>query len=100
MEHWEAHTLAAQGDGKRFHALEFPRDFDYHDELVEWAGRASGESEGRGKVPPKWTRRDRWARSRFREIRRAFMERGDERGKVRRMEELGFEFEEGGDVSR
>ena len=94
MKDWEEHLVKEKGAGKAFHVLDFPMDFEYHNEMVEWAQRAEDEGAGRGKISAKWNERETWARGRFPAVKRKFVERGQARRDVRTMEELGFDYEE------
>ncbi len=97
MWEWERELVKKRGGGRAFHVLPYPTDFEYHDSLVEWAGRAEGEGggegQGRGKTERKWDEREYWARGRFPAIKAKFAERGEGRHGVKRMEELGFDYE-------
>jgi cation diffusion facilitator CzcD-associated flavoprotein CzcO len=88
MQEWENAVLMEQGGGKKFHVLRFPKDFDYHNALVEWSLQAEDSSSG--KLPKKWNSKDRWIRERCPAVKRAFMERGEDRHRVMTMEELEF----------
>lgn len=105
MEQWERDTLeeAVLRKGARdFHSLAFPVDARYLEDCAAWA---AGEGEGgeggvlkrKGgrsrKVPPIWDARMYWVRSQVPAIKRAFNELGEERLRVRTMEELGFVFD-------
>jgi len=90
MYKWEQDLIAIKGAGKRFHALNFPEDFDYHNSLYDWAAQTD---KGLGKMAHRWNEKERWARQRFAAIRKAFADRGELRRKVRTMEELGFDYE-------
>ena len=91
MRKWEESRIVECGIGKSFHVLPVPTDLDYYNEMIEWASQARGEI--CGKLPPKWTGKDRWMRKRFPAIKMAFAERGEERHKVRTIEELGFDYD-------
>jgi len=93
MSSWENGRVADQGSRRRFHALNFPQDFDYHNALCDWAMEAKRPEQG--KLPPKWSEKERWARGRFPAIKKAFVEKGEGRRAVRTMEELGFVHEQG-----
>ncbi len=105
MREWESGLVRERGGGRAFHVLPSPTDFEYHDFLVEWAGRAEGEDEGgvragadgeergRGKRERKWDEREYWARGRFPDIKAKFAERGEGRHSVKKMEDLGFDYE-------
>ncbi|KAF2469618.1 flavin-containing monooxygenase [Lindgomyces ingoldianus] len=98
MQNWEESVVEEMGDGRNFHILAFPKDGNYVNELANWASTATRreglENEGKGKMPPVWGEWEFWCRGRFPEIKKAFGEMGEERWKVRSMEELGFRFEE------
>lgn len=90
MCQWEENIIAERGIGKSFHVLPFPRDFEYHNEMVAWASSAQG---GLSRVPPKWTEKETWLRERFPAIKEAFVDKGDERHTIRTVEELGFDYD-------
>ncbi|KAI9763549.1 MAG: hypothetical protein M1835_007782 [Candelina submexicana] len=98
MQRWEEKVIEERGAGNRFHTLMFPLDVEYLDELHDWSQKGERrdglENDGRGKIPPRWDEKNRWARGRFPAIKKAFAGRGEERHGVRSMEELGFDFEE------
>lgn len=99
MRAWEAKMLADRGDGKAMHVLNFPQDADHLNILYDWAASASPrlpglENEGRGKLGTRWGDKQRWTRSQFPAIRKAFVERGEARYGVRTIEELGFNYGE------
>jgi len=90
MCQWEETVIAERGIGKPFHVLPFPRDLEYHNDMVAWASSAQ---EGPSKVPPKWTEKETWLRERFPAIKKAFADQGEERHTVRTVEELGFDYD-------
>jgi hypothetical protein len=45
MFSWENGRVADQGFGRRFHALDFPQDFDYHNALCDWVMEVKREEE-------------------------------------------------------
>ncbi|KAI4163632.1 MAG: hypothetical protein LQ342_002666 [Letrouitia transgressa] len=92
MKEWEVQRVADCGEGKRFHELKLLEDLAYHNEMVDWAKEAS--SNGVGRIPPKWSKRDEWTRCKVGAIKAAYMERGEARSSVRSMEELGFSYED------
>ncbi|KAF1991202.1 FAD/NAD(P)-binding domain-containing protein [Aulographum hederae CBS 113979] len=96
MQEWESAVLAERGE-KGFHTLHFPKDAEYINylyDLAETAERRDGlDSDGRGKIAKRWGEWEFWARERFPEIRRAFVEKGEEKAKVTRLEQIGFDFE-------
>ena len=91
MDQWEEHEMAERGSGRSFHVLPFPKDFDYHNDMVDWALQATDPEHG--KIPPKWSKRETWQRERFPLIKKAFGERGEDRHSVRSAEELGFDYD-------
>ncbi len=92
MKQWEEQQITERGSGKRFHMLPFPQDFDYHDMMVDWALMA--ENPERGKLPAKWSHKERWQRSRYPLIRKLFLERGGDRHNINSLEELGFDYDQ------
>jgi hypothetical protein len=80
-------------EDRRWLVLGYPRDAEYMAFLLRWAASA-GPGAGKA-VPPGWGPRERWIREMIPAIRREWMRRGEERSKVRTMEELGFEFKGG-----
>ena len=90
MSRWEEDVIAERGAGKAFHDLSFPKDFDYHNELVDWATRATGRG---GKMPMRWSAKDRWTRGRMAAIKRAFAEKGNARHGIKTLQELGFDYD-------
>lgn len=97
MRAWEDTEVAVKGDGKVFHLLPFPMDADYLNLLYDWATRAELRpgfaNNGNGKLGIRWGERERWMRSLFPDIRRAFAQKGEQRGKVKSLEDLGFVFQ-------
>lgn len=104
MVTWEKTVIAERGSKGEFHTLKFPKDAEYINMLYDWAARADQkadlENNGKGKLPKRWGEWEYWARERFPAIRRAFVERGEERAKVKTLEELGFDFEKDQKVSK
>lgn len=92
MLEWEKSALEL-GRKKHFHLLKTPEDLDYYDGLIEWAMQAEGY--GQGKLPPKWSKKERWVREKLAEILKAYKQRGEARHDIRTMEELNFSFEQG-----
>ncbi|CAD6577683.1 MAG: hypothetical protein ASARMPREDX12_008455 [Alectoria sarmentosa] len=86
MNRWEEDVIAELGAGKAFHVLPFPKDFEYHNELVDWAMRATGRG---GKTPTPWSAKETWARERFPAIKKAFADKGDARHGIKTLQELG-----------
>lgn len=97
MVAWEERVMVERGSRRGFHTLKFPKDAEYINMLYDWAvsadPRADLENGGKGKLPKRWEEWEYWARERFPAIRRAFIERGEERVKVKTLEEIGFDFE-------
>ncbi|KGO63980.1 hypothetical protein PITC_013480 [Penicillium italicum] len=98
MKAWEDSEIEAKGDGKEFHLLPFPMDADYLNFLYDWAEKAEPRpglsNNGQGKLGTRWGEEQRWMRAHFPDIRRAFVERGDQRSEIKNLAELGFSFEE------
>ena len=90
MSKWEETIIAERGVGKAFHVLLFPKDFEYHDELVDWAAHATGQG---GKLPMKWSVKDTWERERFPAVKRAFADKGRARHGIKTLQELGFDYD-------
>ncbi|KAK3077409.1 hypothetical protein LTS18_010336, partial [Coniosporium uncinatum] len=86
---WEQAALRERPE-KEFHTLNFPLDAEYINMLHDWAMSAGGKG---GKEPPRWGEWEFWCRSRFPEIRKAFVGKGEGKGEVTKLEELGFDFE-------
>lgn len=98
MQAWEVGEVANKGDGKAYHLLPFPLDADYLNYLYHWAAsaepRAGLANDGKGKHGTFWGERERWMRAHFPEIKRAFAEKGDQRGTIKTLAELGFIYDE------
>jgi cation diffusion facilitator CzcD-associated flavoprotein CzcO len=98
MRAWEVLQVANKGDGKSFHLLPFPLDADYLNFMYTWASSAKPRpglsNGGHGKLGTFWGERERWMRALFPEIRRAFVQKGDQRGNITTLEELGFIFDD------
>ncbi|KAI9885556.1 MAG: hypothetical protein M1823_002655 [Watsoniomyces obsoletus] len=90
MQDWENRILCERGGNKAFHTLSFPLDADYIRELYLWCLQARPGPNGAGKIPPVWGADKRWIRSKIPSIKEAFVNLGEERHRVERMEELGF----------
>lgn len=90
MSRWEEDVIAERGAGKAFHVLPFPKDFEYHNELVDWAARAIGPG---GKMPRRWSAKETWERERFPAIKKAFANKGDARHRIKTLQELGFDYD-------
>jgi cation diffusion facilitator CzcD-associated flavoprotein CzcO len=97
MQDWERKTKEETGSKRNFHVTAFPKDGNYINELGRWAEEATLndhlENGGRGKVGPKWGEWEFWCRENLPAIKRAFGERGEERFSIRKLEELGFDYE-------
>ncbi|KAJ5913135.1 hypothetical protein N7504_002018 [Penicillium tannophilum] len=97
MKASEDSEVAQKGDGKTFHVMSFPADADYLNLLYDWAASAKSrpglEDDGKGKLGTYWGDRQRWMRALFPEIRRAFVQKGEQRSKIKTLEALGFDFE-------
>ncbi|KAL2220253.1 hypothetical protein M432DRAFT_561066 [Thermoascus aurantiacus ATCC 26904] len=97
MRAWEDSMVAEKGAGKAFHVLPFPRDADYLNFLYDWAAKAKPqpglENAGRGKLGVWWGEKERWMRAHFPEIKKAFLNKGEQRHSIRTLEEIGFDFE-------
>jgi hypothetical protein len=98
MRQWENSEISTKGEGKAFHILHFPADADYLNFLHDWAKKATTRpglsNDGQGKIGPRWGQKEKWMRALFPDIRRAFVKKGPERGQIRSLVELGFDFEE------
>ena len=88
MREWEKAVLLEQGGGKKFHDLSFPKDAKYRNALIDWSLQAKNNHHG--KLPRKWNKEEMWIRERCPVIKRAFMEKGEERHRIRKMDELDF----------
>jgi cation diffusion facilitator CzcD-associated flavoprotein CzcO len=96
MEAWEENTIAEQGSGGDFHTLKFPKDAEYINLMYDWAAGAALRNDledgGRGKLPHRWGLWEYWARENFPAIRKAFVQKSEERKHVTTLEEIGFYF--------
>ncbi|KAJ5223721.1 hypothetical protein N7468_008263 [Penicillium chermesinum] len=96
MKASEDAEIALRGDGKAFHVYEYPVDCDYMNEMYSWAGKAQPRSgldnDGHGKPSAFWGEKERWLRSKFPDIRRAFVNQGEKRSEIKSIVDLGFEF--------
>lgn len=90
MSRWEERVIAERGPGKAFLDLSCPKEFEYHNELVDWATHATGQG---GKMPMRWSAKDRWARERIATMKKAFAEKGDARHGIMTLRELGFDYD-------
>ena len=90
MRAWEAARVAATGDGKSFHLLPYPQDYDYHNMLYDWAAEAGADV---GKMGARRSASDYWYRERMMALRFAFTGRGEARREVRTVQDMGFDYE-------
>jgi hypothetical protein len=97
MNDWVQQNRKRRGSGKGYHKLSYPADADYMNEMHDWCGMAQGESEGNGMPAPFWGNMDRWLRKNVHDIRRATEDKGEGRFDVKRVEDVGFLFENGKD---
>ncbi|KAI9780103.1 MAG: hypothetical protein M1816_003188 [Peltula sp. TS41687] len=93
MKSWEKETLD-EGGSKEFHTLGYPLDVDYINELHNWNQQPSSPSRSRRKQPPCWGEKEYWTRERIPAIKKAFLERDEERHVIRSMEQLGFDYDQ------
>ncbi|GIZ49633.1 hypothetical protein CKM354_001266200 [Cercospora kikuchii] len=96
MKAWEEGVEKEMGTGRNFHVLKFPKDAEQINALSDWARSADGEEGddvGIGKKPPRWGEKEFYTRERFPNIKSAFNALGEGRYQVRRLEEVGFDFE-------
>ena len=91
MRLWENQTVTDNGDGKKFLTLDEMKDFLYHNDLYDWANTARFRP---GFEPKRWSREDFWQRSKFPEIKKAYIDRGEARHNVKTLEQLGFVYDE------
>ncbi|KAI1343700.1 putative flavin dependent monooxygenase [Xylariaceae sp. FL0016] len=103
---WDAATLRPQqkgapthggGGDKSLHNLAFPRDVAYINHLHDLSLAARPvpgllDHGGAGKPPPYWGPEKAWARERFPLIKIASRALGEERHRVKTLEELGFDY--------
>ena len=92
MIKWEEDIVGERGNGRSFHTLPFPKDFQYHNDLIDWA--LSARKKTSIHLPNKWDARETWLRERFPAIKKAFVDRGEERHNVKTVEELGFDYDQ------
>ena len=97
MREWEKDTIRDRGDGKKFHVLQFPLDAETLNDLYMWAASATKgpglENDGIGKLGKFWDEREVWMRSKFPDIKKAYVAHGAKRFNVRKAEELGFDYD-------
>jgi hypothetical protein len=80
----------------KFHLLGWPADALYINSLHSWAMRASPRDADAlsGREPPFWGEEEKWMREQTPLIKKAARELGArERGEIKTLEELGFNFE-------
>ena len=87
---WEREKTAQNGEGKKFFTLDGGKDFDYHNELYDWTSTAGFRN---GIRPHRWTDKEFWLRGMFPELKKAYVQKGQERCHVETTEDLGFDFE-------
>ncbi|KAJ5689291.1 hypothetical protein N7462_003683 [Penicillium macrosclerotiorum] len=97
MQAWEKAEVTHKGDAKSFHVLQFPLDADYLNFLYGWAASAKPQpglaNRGNGEYGTHWGERERWMRALFPDIKRAFVQKGDQRCGIKTLESLGFNFD-------
>ena len=98
MKQWEEQEVVKRGSGRQFHTLPNLQDFDYHNEMVDWAAMA-GDLE-HGMLPTKWSQEERWQRSKIPFIKNFFAECGEDRHRVNSVEELGFHYDQATEEER
>ena len=91
MEEWERNLLVERGAGKSFHVLRFPKDFDYHNEMVGWASKSKNELHG--KIARSWSEQEYWERGAIPAIKRAFAEKGEGRRLINTLDGVGFGYD-------
>ncbi|KAF2793827.1 FAD/NAD(P)-binding domain-containing protein [Melanomma pulvis-pyrius CBS 109.77] len=98
MSSWEDGVKKERGAGRNFHVLSFPQDGNYINELGHWAAEAETrdglENAGKGKMGPRWGDWEFWCREHFPAIRAAFGQKGEARHAIKKLEELGFDYQE------
>ncbi|KAG8623436.1 hypothetical protein KVT40_008412 [Elsinoe batatas] len=90
MEAWEENQQEASGGGRNFHLLKFPKDAEYINMMHDWV--MSSDEPEKGKKPPRWGEEEFWLRERFPAIKKAYHDLGEQRFKVKSVDELGFDF--------
>ena len=90
MYAWEAERVAKSGSGRSFHVLPFPQDMDYIEDMVTWA--SSARDAGQGKLPPQFSKKERWQRGKAPLIKKAFIDLGERRHDIKTVEQLGFDY--------
>ena len=98
MQAWWEGIARERGSGKGFHALTPPSDLEYMKDMYDWClegkDRASTDNDARGKIPRRWDEKACWLRMEAAEMKKAFNKKGEERHKVLKYEDLGFQFNE------
>lgn len=104
MRTWEKDWAKQNGDGRKFHVLQYPKDCDYIDFCHDWAMSADREGEKTtnkdglavkvGKMPPYWGEKEYWYREKFPAIKKAFQDLGEERHQKKSLRELGYDFDD------
>ncbi|KAI1169075.1 FAD/NAD(P)-binding domain-containing protein [Nemania serpens] len=98
LQSWEREDEEGRGfegsrvsrPGKPFHTFPKGGDALYINALHDWALRARGEREGKGKEPPFWGDEELWQRSIYAQAKIQFEKTGC---KAKTLEELGFRHE-------
>ncbi|KAI0484557.1 putative flavin dependent monooxygenase [Xylariaceae sp. FL0804] len=97
MEEWERNLLKSKGDGRSLHNMAFPQDVEYINGLhskSSAARKVAGlENDGAGKLAPFWGPDKAWVRARMPLIKIASRALGAKRHEVKRLEDLGFDYE-------
>ncbi|PYH42705.1 putative flavin dependent monooxygenase [Aspergillus saccharolyticus JOP 1030-1] len=97
MNEWEQSTVREKGEGTPFHLLPFPQDADMMNFLHDWAKQAEPrpglDHGGHGKPCNDWGERERWIRAQIADIKRAFGQKGAERGLITSLAQLGFDYD-------
>ncbi|KAI9780536.1 MAG: hypothetical protein M1839_006654 [Geoglossum umbratile] len=92
MDRWEAEEVAVKGSGRPFHAMNYPLDASYINDMHAWCLLAEPRVRDE-KLPPFWGGRQKWIRERFQAIKKSYVDRGAARHQVKSLEELGFDYE-------
>lgn len=96
MRGWESKNIEKKGNGKYFHVQKFPEDAAQINELYRWALSAKMaphlENGGKGKLGTMWDSRQVWIRSQFPDIKNAYGQNGEDKYRIRSIEELGFDY--------
>jgi len=96
MRKWEKDKIASNGNGKHFHLKKFPEDCAQINELHRWALAACTdhrlENDGQGKLGRGYDEKAVWLRSQFPAVKAAYLSKGKDRRKIKRVEDLGFDF--------